>query len=96
MSAKEEQLATCELGHLHWVRHWPLTPNTTDGRSKHANMKYDIMLCYIVYAHCLERFSVATDVTEVIVLLVCCLVTVGIYIHITSYLPPTLSAADIV
>ena len=71
MSAKEAQLTTCELGHLHWAGHYPLAPSTTDSRSKHATMKYYITLCYRVYAHCLARFSAATAVAEVLVPLVC-------------------------
>ena len=50
MSAKEAQLATCELGHLHWAGHCPLTPSTTDSRSKISTSKYNIILCYIANA----------------------------------------------
>jgi len=80
MSAKEAQLATCELGHLHWAGHWPLTPSTTDSRSKISALKYSIILYYIANAHCLERFAVATAVTEDLVFLVYCLGTIGKYI----------------
>jgi len=80
MSAKEAQLATCELGQLHWAGHCPLTPSTTDSRSKISTLKYNIILCNIANAHCLARFAVATAVTEVYVLLNCCLRTVGKYI----------------
>jgi len=79
ISAKEAQLATYELGHLHWAGHWPLNPSTTDGRSKTSTLKYNMILYYIVNALCLDRFAVTTAVTEVLVFLVCCLGTVGKY-----------------
>jgi hypothetical protein len=47
LSAKEAQLATCELGHLHWAGHCPMTPSITDTISKNTNSKYNIILCYI-------------------------------------------------
>jgi len=75
MSAKEAQLATCELGHLHWAGHCPLTPSITDIRNKNTTSKYNIILCYIANAHFLARFAVATVVTEDLVLLDGCLGT---------------------
>jgi len=79
VSAKEAQLATCELVYLHWAGHWPLTPSTTDSRSKTSTLKYSIILYYIANALYLERVAVATAVAEVLVPLVCCLDIVGKY-----------------
>jgi len=39
ISAKEAQLAICELGHLHWAGYCLLTPSIVDIRSKTANLK---------------------------------------------------------
>jgi hypothetical protein len=64
MSAKEAHLATCELGHLHWTGHCPLTPSIMTIRSKNITLKYNIILRYIANAHCLARFAVATTGAE--------------------------------
>jgi len=45
-SANDAQLAICEVGHLHRAGHRPLTPSTTDRRSKNCNLKYNILLIY--------------------------------------------------
>ena len=82
MSAKEAQLATCELEHLHWAGHCPLTPSTTDSRSKISTSKYNIMLCYIANAPWLARFAVATAVAGGPIFQDCCLGTVGKYIYL--------------
>jgi len=77
VSFEEAQLATCELGHLHWAGHCPLTPTTTLSNNKNTTLKYNILLCYVANALCLERFPVATAFAEVSVevpvLLDCCL-----------------------
>jgi len=80
VSAKEAHLATCELGHLHWAGHCPLTPSRTDIRSKNITLKYNIILRYIANAHCLARFAVATAGAEDSLLLDCCWYTTGKYI----------------
>jgi len=58
MSAKEVQMATCGLGHLHCAGHGPVTPNTTGSRSKISTLKDNIMLCYIANSHFLASLAV--------------------------------------